>query len=866
MSTENMRTVFTVIRKIVFAGIILLAVWFILLALREIIPEYYISELNTRTNYPAGYVMADKITTGPDGNLWFTESNTNQIGEFSPVYNKITEYNVPLSGTTNTNPDSITVGPDGKLWFTEGTDDRIGELSPITGKVTIYNVPTPNAALGNIIAGPDGNLWFTEIEGNKIGKISPVTGIVTEYNVSADMAGPVGITAGPDGNIWFTEQYADKIGKISPVTGVITEYNLPVDYSAFVANDYPINIAAGADGNLWFTEQLGNKIGKISPATGEVTEYPLPSGDNSPVAISAGPDGNMWFIDGYNISKISPSTGGITDYNVPDADAGFGGITAGPNGNLWFTEFQGNIAKIAPLTGNITQYPVPLSNKPNTWDWTKSLYTGEPVSEIIGQNLGATLGIIALIMLMSLIMAGLLLTVGIFIGNIIKRSDWLVKIREILRLVLVSSGAAAPAFIINAFIAVFIVIHQSSSYPTIPVLWLVFFCSLMPAWLLIQTGYRMLANRADNTISLHLVQETGVRLCIRSLKMVGLIIVTTIIPSWFLGQRGLGANLIDYFSDKDFPVIFSTVLVLVIIVVVVKLAAELIEIAYNHFTEQTLTTKVAAKERAVKPGIPRGWLIFSLGLCAFIFLVAVFGPLLAHNGSQINLQNIFQPPSSRHLLGTDMFGRDILSRLLDGIRTDLLIGLAVAAVVSIIAIGWARLAARCKRLNNWRGDILEDIVLLPRDIICAFPWLVLLLLVISLPGNKGVILITLVVGLVILPRTVSMLQEAFSSITEWKGRLQNELRAISMAFIFTTAGVLLYVALLSFLGFGVLPGTIELGTLASSGTAFMQKTPWLVIEPLVVLSVILIIGVMTGNALAERLGFRSGALWSKTIE
>jgi ABC-type microcin C transport system permease subunit YejE len=46
----------------------------------------------------------------------------------------------------------------------------------------------------------------------------------------------------------------------------------------------------------------------------------------------------------------------------------------------------------------------------------------------------------------------------------------------------------------------------------------------------------------------------------------------------------------------------------------------------------------------------------------------------------------------------------------------------------------------------------------------------------------------------------------------------------------------------------------------------MQKTPWLVIEPLVVLSVILIVGVMTGEALAEWLGFRSGAFWSKTIE
>jgi ABC-type microcin C transport system permease subunit YejE len=46
----------------------------------------------------------------------------------------------------------------------------------------------------------------------------------------------------------------------------------------------------------------------------------------------------------------------------------------------------------------------------------------------------------------------------------------------------------------------------------------------------------------------------------------------------------------------------------------------------------------------------------------------------------------------------------------------------------------------------------------------------------------------------------------------------------------------------------------------------MQKTPWPVIEPLVVLSVILIVVVMTGGALAERLGFSSGAFWSKTME
>jgi ABC-type dipeptide/oligopeptide/nickel transport system permease subunit len=119
---------------------------------------------------------------------------------------------------------------------------------------------------------------------------------------------------------------------------------------------------------------------------------------------------------------------------------------------------------------------------------------------------------------------------------------------------------------------------------------------------------------------------------------------------------------------------------------------------------------------------------------------------------------------------------------------------------------------------------------------------------------------------VILPRTVSILQDAFNSLTEWKDRLQNVLRAISIAFIFTTAGVIFYVALLRFLGFGIPLGIMELGTLANSGTGFMQQAPWLLIAPLVVLSLILIIGVMTGDALAERLGFNSAEFWSKAME
>ena len=362
---------------------------------------------------------------------------------------------------------------------------------------------------------------------------------------------------------------------------------------------------------------------------------------------------------------------------------------------------------------------------------------------------------------------------------------------------------------------------------------------------------------------LKLTQQISVRLFIRLFKLVGLVIVANIIAGWFLTQQGLGLLLIQRLASRDFPVIFGIVRVLVIIVVLVKLAAELIEIAYNHFTGQTDIIEPAAEKPAVKNGIPKGWLIFSLGLCALFILLAIFGPLLSPNTKMIELHNILQPPSVQHLLGTDQLGRDILSRLLAGFRTDILIGLAVAAVVSIIAAGWAMLADNCRKMDSWWGNTLEDIVMLPRDIICAFPWLALLLVLMSLMTNRGAIFVAITMGLIMLPRAAGMMQEAFRSTQRrmtWRQIVQ---RVIPWVFAFTAAAVTLYISTISYFGFGMPPTIIELGNMANSGSAFL---PQLVIAPLVVLSLLLIVEVVTGEALAERFDFRSGVFWPKMLE
>ena len=86
-------------------------------------------------------------------------------------------YNIPTAGIVN----GITAGPDGNLWFTETNANKIGKISPATGVVTEFNIPTANAGPHGITYSPDGNLWFTETSGN-IGKIS-TDGKITEYPV-----------------------------------------------------------------------------------------------------------------------------------------------------------------------------------------------------------------------------------------------------------------------------------------------------------------------------------------------------------------------------------------------------------------------------------------------------------------------------------------------------------------------------------------------------------------------------------------------------------------------------------------------------------------------------------------------------------
>ncbi len=156
-----------------------------------------------------------EIIKGPDGNLWFTDNTSSQIGRMTPS-GQITEFPLPNANFNDSFfvPVGIAAGPDDNLWFTECDSYgqggcKIGRITP-QGKVTEFPLPASSAfnEAGSIIAGPDGNLWFTGCArsqdpcNDQIGRITP-GGKITDFSVpSSD--GPIqAITAGPDGNLWF---------------------------------------------------------------------------------------------------------------------------------------------------------------------------------------------------------------------------------------------------------------------------------------------------------------------------------------------------------------------------------------------------------------------------------------------------------------------------------------------------------------------------------------------------------------------------------------------------------------------------------------------------------------------------------------
>jgi streptogramin lyase len=218
------------------------------------------------------------IALGPDGNLWFTQSlasttsttcshhkcstttstTTGYIGRIT-TSGSVTEFAVPYAYSR---PFWITSGPDGNLWFTDEGTNSVGKITT-TGTVTEFALGTAGSGPHGIAAGPDGNLWATEEQGNNVARILTSTGTISEY---AAPGAPAGIVAGPDNNLWFTQ-----VGTSTSPSGVGIMNTSGAQLMSYSLTGSPdpqgITVGPAADGRIWFTEEFGGTNGAIGVIT-----------------------------------------------------------------------------------------------------------------------------------------------------------------------------------------------------------------------------------------------------------------------------------------------------------------------------------------------------------------------------------------------------------------------------------------------------------------------------------------------------------------------------------------------------------------------------------------------------------------------
>jgi ABC-type dipeptide/oligopeptide/nickel transport system permease subunit/ABC-type dipeptide/oligopeptide/nickel transport system permease component len=519
------------------------------------------------------------------------------------------------------------------------------------------------------------------------------------------------------------------------------------------------------------------------------------------------------------------------------------------------------------------QNKIIVSHDSYDWDWNISILEGEPVSTVVGERLGNTLGTIALTGLFSLVIAAILLSLGTLITKATPRPGWLAKLRSILRVIIISGWASTPVSLVGMVIAIFLMTTgwgwSTTEGSAVSTLSSVFFASLLPAWLLVQAGHGELANIPDNISAGMAIRHMAVKMIIRLFRLIGVVIVVTITSSMVIPQ-GFGTLLRQSLSTGDYPVIFSIVWIFILIVVLAKLIADMIEIAYNQ-SDMSINADTADEEPPLKFALPKGWVIACMVLVGIVLLVAIFGPMLAPYGyNEFFLDDRLTGPSSTYLLGTDNLGRDILSRLLYATRLDIFAGLTCAGILAVLATAWTMLAGYFRKRNKRWSGIFEELILLPGSVITAVPWLVLLLLMMSMMSrdvDHNTILVTLMASLVLLPRGVAMIREAYLSMPEEDGWLRRLLRATPVMFVLAVGGTILYLATTSYYGFGISPPVPEMGILLSgTGRQYMHQAPWMAQWPSLWLTLLLLIWVMAGDAILERIGFRSKAVWAKAME
>ena len=257
-----------------------------------------------------------------------------------------------------------------------------------------------------------------------------------------------------------------------------------------------------------------------------------------------------------------------------------------------------------------------------------------------------------------------------------------------------------------------------------------------------------------------------------------------------------------------------------------------------------------------------GW--FLVAIAAVCFLSPWIAP---YPYMEQNLAQSAMAPSSAHWLGTDLLGRDVLSRLLQGGMISLFVGLIATAVALVLGICYGVFAAEV-------GGRAEDFLMRGVDVVSTLP-LTLIVILATVVFGQNLPMIFLAVGgvswltmaRIIRNQTRELKGSQFVQAAESLGQsrwgifrrhyLPNLAGTIAVCATLTVPGVMLLEAFVSFLGLGVKAPMTSWGLMIKEGADIMEECPWLLVSPSVVFALTLLSLNVLGDGLRDAFDPRS---------
>ena len=253
----------------------------------------------------------------------------------------------------------------------------------------------------------------------------------------------------------------------------------------------------------------------------------------------------------------------------------------------------------------------------------------------------------------------------------------------------------------------------------------------------------------------------------------------------------------------------------------------------------------------------------SLAFILFLILVAIIGPIILPDYQKQDLLHTLQPPSAKHLLGTDELGRDVLTRLVRGTRTSLMIGFVAETINLIVGMLYGGIA-------GFLGGKADNIMMRIVDVLMSIPQMLIMILMLTvLKRGIGTLILSLTltgwIGLARLVRgqILALRENEYTQAAKVLGAskrvilvnhlLPNAVGPIIVNYTMSIPGAIGAEAGLSYLGLGISVPEASWGNMLQFGSSQFPSSLWLFFAPAVLFALAMLAFNLLGDGLRDAL-------------